>query len=136
MQSSLDPADPALADDPRVRAYVAATRAAGIDETVLRDGLPVMGWNLAALTAAVLQRAPALERGPVMETAYHLDIGGRSGGGTPPGLLLDGIRIHTAGRADPWPIEGGRLVRRSGEGWEELVAVRDYDGRSPLGSGG
>ena len=93
------------------------------DRGQVEGGISSAGWGFAALFAKGLELSPKVERAEVMNTMFSLK-------NAQFGLVRDGITVNTNGAADPWPIEGFRMVQRTADGWKEVAPVTNYDGQS------
>lgn len=104
-----DPGDRAWASDPGTRLYrsVLARYARGASTRDLRH---VRGMAVAFETVALLRRLGASPtRAGLMAAARSITSAGNP-------FLLPGIAVRTS-RADAWPIEQGRLLRRANGRW-------------------
>jgi branched-chain amino acid transport system substrate-binding protein len=122
-QATLDPADPADADNPKIVEFKEQAAVGGLDENQIDGGISAPGWGFAALFAEGLRQAETVDRASVMNALFSLEDANF-------GLLRDEITVNTDGADDPWAIEGFRIVQREGEGWIEQRPVQNWEGQS------
>jgi ABC-type branched-subunit amino acid transport system substrate-binding protein len=102
--ASMDPSNPAVQGNPRVKLYLAKMKqyAPSVDP---RNSSIAYGWTEGAILSRILDASPSLDRVAVINTAHNLTIADGVG------LLGDGVVWKTSGIADPYPIESFRLQR-------------------------
>ncbi|MGI9577963.1 MAG: ABC transporter substrate-binding protein [Microthrixaceae bacterium] len=123
-QVTLDPADPADADEPAIQQFREQGAAAGLDEGQLDGGITSIGWNFGEFFALGLSETETVERAELMNAMYALDTDAF-------GLVRPGIEIITDNADDPWAIEGFRIAQRKAEGgWDELAPITNRNGES------
>lgn len=123
-QATLDPADPADADQPAVKDFLEKGAAAGLDEAQLKGGITSVGWGFGQFFQRLLEETPKVERAEIMNTAFSLDTDAY-------GLVRPEVEIKTDGADDPWALEGFRIAQRTEEGgWKELSPVKNRNGES------
>ncbi len=123
-QATLDPADPADADQPAVQEFREQAAAAGLDEGQIDGGITSVGWGFGSFFGLGLEEAETAERADVMNALYALDTDAF-------GLVRPEIEIITDGAEDPWALEGFRIAQRNAEGgWTELKPVTNRNGES------
>jgi branched-chain amino acid transport system substrate-binding protein len=122
-QATLDPADPADADNPRMVEFKEQAATGGLSADQIEGGIAAPGWGFAALFAEGLRRAETVDRAGIMNALFSLQDASF-------GLLRDEITVNTDGADDPWAIEGFRIVQRDGDGWVERSPLRNWDGES------
>jgi branched-chain amino acid transport system substrate-binding protein len=123
-QVTLDPADPADADQPAIQQFREQGAAVGLDEGQLDGGITSIGWNFGQFFELGLTETEVVERAEIMNALYSLDTGAF-------GLIRPEIEIITDGAEDPWAVEGFRIAQRKAEGgWEELAPVTNRNGES------
>ncbi len=123
-QATLDPADPADADQQAVKDFKEKAGAAGLDEAALNGGIASVGWGFGSYFALLLEQSDKVDRATLMNTAYSLDVPAF-------GLVRPDIEIITDGAEDPWGIEGFRIAQRNADGgWDELAPVKNRNGET------
>ncbi len=123
-QVTVDPADPADADQEGVKTFLAEGAAAGLDEGQLKGGITSIGWNFGSFFELGLQEAETVDRAGIMNALFALDTGAF-------GLVRPEIEVITDGADDPWAIEGFRIAQRNDQGgWTELSPVKNRNGES------
>ncbi len=123
-QATLDPADPADADEPQVKDFKEKAAAAGCHEADINGGIASVGWGFGSYLGLLLENSKTIDRASMMNTAYSLDVPSF-------GLTRPGIEIQTNGADDPWSIEGFRIAQRNADGgWDELEPVNNRNGAS------
>ena len=123
-QATLDPADPADADQEAVKEFKTKGAAAGLDEGQLDGGITSVGWGFGSFFGMLVENTDKVERADIMNTAFSLDQPAF-------GLVRPDIEIKTDGAADPWAIEGFRIAQRNADGgWDELAPVKNRNGES------
>ncbi|MFV0316701.1 MAG: ABC transporter substrate-binding protein [Microthrixaceae bacterium] len=123
-QATLDPADPADADNEAVKEFKEKGAAAGLDEAQLNGGITSVGWGFGTYFGMLVENAQTVDRAGVMNTAFSLDQPAF-------GLIRPDIEIKTDGAEDPWGLEGFRIAQRNANGgWDELKPVVNRNGES------
>ena len=122
-QATYDPSDPADANQPAVQEFATKGAAAGLSEGQIKGGIASVGWGNGDLFTTALEKSKTVDRATVMNDLWSLK-------NSPYGLLRDGVTVNTDGTKDPWPIEGFRIVQRSGTGWTEKAPITNYEGES------
>lgn len=122
-QTTLDPADPADAENPRMVDFKKEAKVGGLDDAAIEGGIAAPGWGFASFFALGIKQAKTVDRAAVMNALYSLKDAEF-------GLLRDGITVNTDGAKDPWAIEGFRIVQREGDGWTEKSPVKNWEGES------
>lgn len=121
-QATLDPADPADAQEPAVKDFKEKASAAGLTEDEINGGITSVGWGFGAYFGMLLEQTKVVDRAGIMNTAYSLDAPAF-------GLVRPDIEIKTDGAEDPWGIEGFRIAQRNANGgWDELAPVKNRNG--------
>lgn len=123
IQPNYDPSDPADADQPSVKEFMEKGQKGGLTEAQIKGGISSAGWGFAALFAKALELSPKVDRADVTNTIFSLKD-------KPFGLVREGVTVNTNNAADPWAVEGFRVVQRKAPGWVELVPVKNYEGQS------
>ncbi len=123
VQVAYDPADPADQNVPVVKDFVEQGTKGGLTQQQIEGGISSAGWGFAATFAKALELSPTVDRAAVMNTLFSLK-------NAQFGLLRDGVTVNTNNAADPWPIEGFRMVQREGQGWKEVAPITNYEGQS------
>lgn len=119
----MDPVDPQWASNPAMQSFQQNGAKYGLGPKELTDGIVGFGWTLGELLAQTLDKAPALDRKTVMETAYNLK-------GLTPGVLLPGISVNTNGTADPYPIEQMQIGKYNGKTWDLQGSLQSFEGKT------
>ncbi|MCZ7629078.1 MAG: ABC transporter substrate-binding protein [Microthrixaceae bacterium] len=123
-QATLDPADPADAEEPAVKEFKEKAAAAGLDEAEIAGGITSVGWGFGSYFGTLLEQTKVVDRAGIMNTAYSLDIPAF-------GLVRPDIEVKTDGAEDPWGIEGFRIAQRNADGgWDELAPVTNRNGET------
>jgi branched-chain amino acid transport system substrate-binding protein len=122
-QATYDPSDPADATQPAVQEFASQGAAAGLTEGQIKGGIASVGWGFGGLFTTALEKSKSVDRATVMNDLWSLK-------NSPFGLLRDGITVNTDGTKDPWPIEGFRIVQRTGTGWTQKAPITNYEGES------
>jgi branched-chain amino acid transport system substrate-binding protein len=119
----MDPGDPGLGSSDAMKRFKADGAKYGLSADDLTDPQVAYGWTMGDLLVQTLDNSPSLDRNAVMQTAYHLD-------GLTPGLVLPGVKLHTAGAADPYPIEALVMERWNVTYFEPQGGPVDFDGQT------
>lgn len=122
-QPTLDAADPADAEHPRIIEFKERAVVGGLSEEQIEGGISSPGWGFAGFFAEGLKNATTVDRASVMNALYSLEDGSW-------GILRDGITVNTDGADDPWAIEGFRIAQREGDGWVEKTPAANWEGES------
>jgi len=118
-----DPVDPEWADDPGMQDFQTLGKQYGIPDEDLTNGITVYGWTMGQLLQTTIENASAVERQPVMNSAWHLD-------NVELPMLLPGIKVNTNGADDAFPIEQMQLGQYNGTFWELQGNLFDFEGKS------
>lgn len=121
----MDPDDPTFADKPDMQQYKQLAAQQGLSQSEIDNGYTAYGWLMGELLVSTLEKAPALERKAVMETAYTLDK-------LKLPLLRDGVTISTNGATDPFPVESLYVLKfdSSAHRWVEQGGLIDLEGKT------
>lgn len=122
-QATYDASDPADKDMPAVKEFVEQGAVGGLTTQQIEGGISSAGWGFGAAFAKALELSPTVDRATVMNTLYSLKD-------QPFGLVRQGITVNTKNAADPWPIEGFRMVQRTNGAWKEVAPIANYEGQS------
>jgi branched-chain amino acid transport system substrate-binding protein len=121
--SLMDPGDPSLAANPAMATFKREGAKYSLTADDLTDPQVAYGWTMGDLLVQTLDRAPTLDRSAVMQTAYHLD-------GVSPGLVVPGVKLHTSGAADPYPMEQLAMARWDVTYFQRQGDLVDLDGKT------
>lgn len=105
IQSFLDPADPGVADDPRVTEYLADIAKHGAPGVNGLNGFVSAGWRNAAALVEAMRIAAASDKGLTREAianaVWNMDW--------EPPLAAPGVRFTMSGTDDAYPVESGTM---------------------------
>jgi branched-chain amino acid transport system substrate-binding protein len=100
-----DPGDPKYKDDADVQKYVEQVKKVkGADPT---SAITSQGYTIGTVLAEILNKAPELDRGAVINTAKTIELDS-------PGMLLEGINFKVS-EDDPYPVESFEFVKWNGQ---------------------
>jgi branched-chain amino acid transport system substrate-binding protein len=108
-----DPQDPANANTPKVKAYLAAMKK--IPGANPNSAQTEQGYTIGTVVSAILNRAPSLTRADVINTAKTIDLNS-------PGMLAPGIPWKVSA-SDPYPVESYYFAK-----WDPVKKLFVYQG--------
>ncbi|KAA0233154.1 MAG: hypothetical protein JJLCMIEE_02746 [Acidimicrobiales bacterium] len=122
-RATLDPADPANAEDEGIAFFLEEGPKYGLTEEDLGNLNVAIGWSWGEWFVDMLEESPALTRADVMNTAWaqqdqHF------------GVLLPEVLVNTNGVEDPWAIEQLQLIRWDGQAWVPEGEVVSFEGET------
>lgn len=119
-----DPLNPAFADDPAMKEYLATVAEYGASDVDPENGIVAYGYTQAALLVQILESLDTLDRATLMNAMY--DLKGLSGG-----LLLDGVTVNTSPE-DRFLAEDLQLIQydAANKYFTNIGDVLDFEGKT------
>jgi branched-chain amino acid transport system substrate-binding protein len=123
--NTIDPMNPAYADSPQMKEYLATLDEFGADDVDPENGIVAYGYTQAAIMVEVLQGLDTLDRASFMEAMHSID--GIEGAG----MLIDGVKVQTSAD-DPFLAEYLQMVQYDAAAghFNNVGEVLDFEGKT------